>query len=534
MAMKNMIDRWTEWLEKDETLNSLEGDRSAATFKYLGRTVRNELGVEGFEMPLHRRLKHALEEGFEPLPAVPSRTKQKGGAEVRVCTFVHFLNMLWQPVLRYLESLLSLGKAPPTEWTAGLQMNYAALGVEMSPLGSFTDVMPEDEWADFISQTLQRIVGVSVTRRHVQVTVSSFSPLLWECTRANAYHLLRSSLCTRLVGPGMAAQVARSLLAEVSEFPVAPMSERTLAQKAKEDLVATLEQLHCPLEDMAVDADEQPLKKMRRDKQSIMETMTTKTEQVLFMVQNRVTNRRTLETVQSAAHLVWKLMDEADRLSPEALKGMLVSRWTALRHLLLLDGALDRVTADEIAQLRDQGRFAGAALATDESPPSQPRFAGLRFQITALYYGAFPPVSEWEESPVAPLLRYVTLGDICNCPGKKGVDVVSVVEKQLGRQGLTCYDVVSCTGDGGGENEGAQGIHAFFEHLNDGYVRRRCLPHIAWRTSGAALKCSSLSCSALAAYLTNGITWARLRAIATQAAPAGLGLFADGGPRCRV
>ena len=127
MAMKNMIDRWTGWLETDEILNSLEGDRSAVTLKYLDRTVRNELGVEGFEMPVRSRLKHALEEGLEPLPAVPSRTKQ--GAVVMVCTFVHFLNMLWQPVLRYLESLLSLGKAQPPEWTAGLQMNYAALGV---------------------------------------------------------------------------------------------------------------------------------------------------------------------------------------------------------------------------------------------------------------------------------------------------------------------------------------------------------------------------------------------------------------------
>ena len=93
MAMKNMIDRWTEWLEKDETLNSLDGDRSAVTFKYIERTVRNELDVQGFVLPVRRMVKHALEEGFEPLPAVPSRTKQKGGAEVRVCTFVHFLNM---------------------------------------------------------------------------------------------------------------------------------------------------------------------------------------------------------------------------------------------------------------------------------------------------------------------------------------------------------------------------------------------------------------------------------------------------------
>ena len=54
-----------------------------------------------------------------------------------------------------------------------------------------------------------------------------------------------------------------------------------------------------------------------------------------------------------------------------------------------------------------------------------------------------------------------------------------IVEKQLGRLGLSCFDVVPGTGDGGGENEGQQGVRAYFENLNPGYVRRRCLPHIA-------------------------------------------------------
>ena len=37
-----------------------------------------------------------------------------------------------------------------------------------------------------------------------------------------------------------------------------------------------------------------------------------------------------------------------------------------------------------IYQNRGKGCFAGFAFATDESPPSQPRFRGLRFQITAM------------------------------------------------------------------------------------------------------------------------------------------------------
>eukprot|EP00972_Heterocapsa_arctica_P083526 12307617-Heterocapsa_arctica.AAC.1 len=59
-----------------------------------------------------------------------------------------------------------------------------------------------------------------------------------------------------------------------------------------------------------------------------------------------------------------------------------------------------------------------------------------------------------------------------HCPGKKGVDVSRIIDKQLTRLGLNPFDVVSCTGDGGGENEGHHGVHAYFEEFNPGYVRR--------------------------------------------------------------
>ena len=61
-----------------------------------------------------------------------------------------------------------------------------------------------------------------------------------------------------------------------------------------------------------------------------------------------------------------------------------------------------------------------------------------------------------------PLPKSTCPADIMHCPGKKGVDVSSITEKQLGRLGLNCFDVVSGTGDGGGENEGQQGVHAYF------------------------------------------------------------------------
>ena len=204
-----------------------------------------------------------------------------------------------------------------------------------------------------------------------------------------------------------------------------------------------------------------------------------------------------------------------------------------MRHLLLLDGAVDRCLSDRWLTLRELGKLAGVALATDESPPSQPRFRGLRLQITVFYIGTYLDRHQWNASQDPPLIKSTCLADIMHCPGKKGVDVSRVIEKQLARQGLNCFDVCSGTGDGGGENEGSQGVHGYFENLNPGYVRRRCLPHISWRTCDVALRVSNLKHRALASYLVEGITWSRLRELATgPLADGGLSLFPDGSRRC--
>ena len=123
--------------------------------------------------------------------------------------------------------------------------------------------------------------------------------------------------------------------------------------------------------------------------------------------------------------------------------------------------------------------------------------------------------------------RYQT--DICHCPDKTGEATLKVIEKQLDRLGFNLYNMVSGTGDGGGENEGSAGVHARLEHKEQGYIRRRCFGHLPWRVAAAGLAEMGREDDTLTSintYLLDGITWSRLQQIATMPlAAGGLNLF---------
>jgi hypothetical protein len=326
------------------------------------------------------------------------------------------------------------------------------------------------------------------------------------------------------------------ILAQLAEVPVTLFSQDDLDLKMKEDLAWTLEQLHCGPD---CSSDEMPRKKLKKHYgPSSSEDLSGKTQQVRYMLEHRISTSRVQETIKGASQLIVGLQrtsgSSGDLKAEPDIADLLYSRWSLNRHLLTLDGALDKHTTEKMYETREGGSFAGVALATDESPPSQPRFSGLRFQITVVYWGTFRHLDDWETSLVPPILVQSLLGDIMHCPGKQGVDVTAIIGKQLARLGMSPFDVVSCTGDGGGENEGSSGVHAHFEDLNNGYVRRRCLPHIAWRTMEMAMRESNLDYKALAAYMVEGITWSRFRDIAIKDHHiGGLKLFTDGSEMCK-
>ena len=182
--------------------------------------------------------------------------------------------------------------------------------------------------------------------------------------------------------------------------------------------------------------------------------------------------------------------------------------------------------------MREESHPFGIGLATDESPPSQRRFGGMRFQITYAYWCRWLPQDRWDASPTPPLAVDCRLLDIVNCPGKDGRSVMEVLDKQLARVGLSRHDVVCGVGDGGGENEGQyNGTHAILEEVVPGYVRRRCLGHLAWRVADACLNAMPeyTRIKKLAEYLGDGSTWQRLQSLATNGIlDGGLGLCTVG------
>ena len=526
------------WFSCKEVKEDLYG-HGYVSCKFFISSMWPRLQKQGYDVATQRHFKSIANdcEGVGPFHVVDTN-RHKG---IAVMTFSHFIHLMWSPITTWVCNLATTESQPPPKPPESLAKNIAAVNTEMiGKIASLETELTIDDYVLYIQETLLDILGVEVA---LDVILHVVSPLQFsiELTRANAVHILYSPLCCKLVGQTMARLVRQSLMQTLTGMPAPnPIeSQDEILLDVKKDLVHSLGQINGPPPEEADIVG--PAQKKKRGKQDIEDNMSYKTKQVVYMIKNRIASMHMQNTVIGAATLMHDMLSrtresQGDSVftktldsAKEKVEDILVSRHSLQRHLLLMDAAMDRVAADRIMQLREEQRFTGVAIATDESPPSQPRFRGLRFQITVFYWGAYKPIEEWSTSQVPPLNLNTALADFCHCPGKKGIDVSRVLEKQLARMGMNPFDVVSCTGDGGGENEGMHGIHAHFENLNPGYVRRRCLPHIAWRAADQALDEAKLDYKNLASYFADGITWSRLRHLAVQPRGAGgLGLFRDG------
>jgi len=255
-----------------------------------------------------------------------------------------------------------------------LGLHKVALDTEIEGvLPGAHDDMDIDSWVAFIQATLRRLVEVTVPTTLILKLIWSFVPHHILPTRANAMHFLRSSNVAKLVGPALATQVSRLVLAQISEVPVTLMSDKDLHAAIKQDLMNSLAAQHCPPEEEDLNASPSKRRRMNnKQTQGWKENMAAKTDQVLWMVRNRVATTRVAQTITEGSSMVSKILKRSGSHDEVVLEDLLHGKESLRRHLTLLDGALDRCTSDHIFVARENNTFAGAALATDESPPSQP------------------------------------------------------------------------------------------------------------------------------------------------------------------
>ena len=259
-----------------------------------------------------------------------------------------------------------------------------------------------------------------------------------------------------------------------------------------------------------------------------------KTTTLKFALECRLMLKHVPRTLVEAQNVVWKIRLGAD-LPEQSLFNDFVSRYSLSRHALALDSALDALIADRIRRAIEGGRCFGFSFTSDESPPNCRRYAGLRFQITWLYWLEFERECEWEKEEylnTRPFKRYKTMCDIMNSTTKTGVGVLQTMATQWLSKGCAAAEVNSGTGDGGGENEGFHGVHSLLTASDATYVARRCIPHYNWTGLKAGedeMGKHMKDIKALCTYIFDGTTLLILQAIATKPiAEGGLNLMRYG------
>ena len=465
--------------------------------------------------------------------------KAPGRSRWCICSFAHCLWIVASPSLQWIAH--TLDRDEPLPWSPKLQACSDSLHEDFVGIDDEAEGMSIQAMASFASMLMESHLEVKVDLASVSAVMLTLVRSGLPSGAVSVYLVLLSSHAMEsMIGSTLHNQLVCCLLAAASHLPM-PAPLESVAAGTKRELLQALAAQHSrgtewEAHDVLV-GGAPPTKKSRKVSK-ITEASGQKTEVVRLALVNKVSLTHLVNTALDFERLRQKFVLQGDGFDSGFGKEDLFGRRAIARHMLILDSALDSRQKDELLEERarcEPGTFA-VALATDESPPSQRRFGGYRFQVTMAYLPKWHPMETWDASLTPPLDVAPRLLDICHCPGKNGPSVMKVLDKQLQRLGLSRYDVVSLVGDGGGENEGLfQGMHKILEDDVPGFVRRRCLGHLAWRVADAVIAVvpAYKQIKKLAEYLGSGVTWTRLQAIAcTPLIEHGLGLFRQGTRPC--
>ena len=155
---------------------------------YIEREVLRSLANEGFDVPGRRAVKETLEHGLKPIVRQAGPVQgavQQARTEV---SFVHFVNMLWRPLLEYIEALVAGRPAP---WTSKLAKHAGVLVLEMRGLVSEPDTsLIMDDWLLYVQGTIKRLVDVTVPQDVLLNVLGAIVPFTLAPARANGLSIL--------------------------------------------------------------------------------------------------------------------------------------------------------------------------------------------------------------------------------------------------------------------------------------------------------------------------------------------------------
>ena len=133
------------------------------------------------------------------------RRDSHGHHHCNMCSYAHALNLLWYPIIEYIESIC---RGEALQWTKSLGLNHAAILSEMIGIvGCIGATLEMDMFMYLIQKTLYSFLELHVPSKLVKRVVEVLVHLNLESTSSNALHLVRSSLCANLVGPALATQM---------------------------------------------------------------------------------------------------------------------------------------------------------------------------------------------------------------------------------------------------------------------------------------------------------------------------------------
>ena len=468
----------------------------------------------------------------------------EGGGGQGPLRLEHVLYIVWEQVARAMDDVdahTTRGEETAVA-TLGRNLVLAAVSAENPAFAdAFGEALPVEECVEKIRAIVDMSLGgAPVEELDARELLSTVVPVHFTPSLFVAYTWCLSKGAVALVGSSAAPVLRRQAFHDALARPAPDEDLAALNTKLLADVMAFRREMRKPA---PVDEDLVRPSKMSRASGSQDFTDKMKTLSIELAQATKTALRNVPETIARATRFSTLLLHgegagfEEERTAALAAARAIdetCSRQALARHTLVVADALQLLLRDRLTEARGT-TFHGVGICSDESPPRTKRFSGYRFQITWVYVPFIPSVDAWalpaydERAPVT-FERYLL--DIVHCPGKDGASVMHVLEKQLDRIGLGRYDVFSGTGDGGGENEGANGIHATFEEAMPGYVRRRCLGHISWRSAEAGFPSMGNvreGWKAISRHLHEGGVWARLKIAATASVDyGGLALYAQG------